>query len=138
MRNCVDLSLLARAVDGARWTEPSKEIGLARLVAFYENRLLSKAHKTRMSDWASPLNEKQQECRSSSFVGRSLAETLLDAANDAHAGYTIHKRLSGMLQTMTSKPSSVCYTFSLLDGRLCEPPGAQQPPRTATPGLPLV
>ncbi|KAJ7139782.1 ribonuclease H-like domain-containing protein [Mycena epipterygia] len=61
LRNCVDLSLLARSVD-ARWKgRYSEPIGLARLIAAYEDRLLSKGKITR-SNWENYLDSEQQEC----------------------------------------------------------------------------
>lgn len=64
VRNCVELSLLARTVDNARWkgkyTEP---IGLARLVDTYEQATLSKG-KIQRSNWEWNLNGLQQECKS--------------------------------------------------------------------------
>jgi hypothetical protein len=61
--NCVDLSLLARTVDNARWkgryTEP---IGLARLVETYEQLSLPKGRVQR-SNWEMYLTNAQQQCQ---------------------------------------------------------------------------
>jgi len=62
MRNCVDLSLLARTVDNPKWAgRYNSPIGLARLIACYEYKLLAKGKVSR-SDWAAVLSSKQQEC----------------------------------------------------------------------------
>jgi hypothetical protein len=78
IRNCVDLSLLAKSVDNARWkgkyryvflfllafvclTQNSEPIGLARLIAAYEDRLLAKGKVTR-SNWENLLDLEQREC----------------------------------------------------------------------------
>jgi hypothetical protein len=62
-RSCVDLALLARSVDNAKWkgyyTNP---IGLARLVQTYEYLAMEKGKITR-SNWERILNPKQQECQ---------------------------------------------------------------------------
>jgi hypothetical protein len=61
--NCVDLSLLARTVDNARWQgKYNHPLGLARLIEIYEYRILVKGKITR-SNWEAVLNEKQQECQ---------------------------------------------------------------------------
>ncbi|KAK7064521.1 exonuclease domain-containing protein, partial [Favolaschia claudopus] len=62
LRNCVDLSLLARSVDNARWKgKYSDPIGLARLIGVYEDRLLTKGRITR-SNWENVLDAAQREC----------------------------------------------------------------------------
>ncbi|KAJ7462727.1 ribonuclease H-like domain-containing protein [Mycena galericulata] len=107
IRNCVDLSLLARSVDNARWKGKYRDpIGLARLIAAYEDRLLSKGKITR-SNWENYLDAEQQEY----------------ASNDGHAGYALYVRLSSMIQTMPKSPNPVCYTFDAIRGRLCESSG---------------
>lgn len=59
----MDLALLARTVDNDKWkgryTDP---LGLARLVATYENRVLAKGKITR-SNWERILTEPQQMCQ---------------------------------------------------------------------------
>ncbi|KAJ7899984.1 ribonuclease H-like domain-containing protein [Mycena olivaceomarginata] len=61
VRSCVDLSLLAKSVDNARWKgKYSNPIGLARLIAAYEDRLLTKDKVTR-SNWENHLDSSQQE-----------------------------------------------------------------------------
>ena len=68
VRNCVELSLLARTVDNARWKgKYTNKIGLARLVETYEGAALLKG-KTRCSNWEDCLNDLQQECK----LGNSL------------------------------------------------------------------
>lgn len=107
IRNCVDLSLLARSADNEQWKgRYSSPIGLARLVEAYEDRRLSKG-KTSRSDWQSILNSTQQEY----------------AANDAHAAYVIYTKLMTLTRSMTAIPKSVYYTFDAVRGRLCEPSG---------------
>lgn len=61
--NCVDLSLLARTVDNARWQgKYNNPLGLARLIESYDYRILVKGRITR-SNWEAILNERQQECQ---------------------------------------------------------------------------
>ncbi|KAJ7655160.1 ribonuclease H-like domain-containing protein [Mycena polygramma] len=128
VRNCVDLSLLARSVDNTRWKGRYKDpIGLARLIATYEDRLLSKGKVTR-SNWENYLDPEQREY----------------ASNDGHAGHALYMRLFPMISTMQKPPHSTCYTFDSIRGRLCEPsgmtwspynpdydPGPPPPPRVA-------
>ncbi|KAJ6501715.1 ribonuclease H-like domain-containing protein [Mycena vitilis] len=107
VRNCVDLSLLARSVDNIRWKGRYKDpIGLARLIATYEDRLLSKGKVTR-SNWENYLDPEQREY----------------ASNDGHAGHALYIRLIPMLSAMQKRPDSTCYTFDSIRGRLCEPSG---------------
>lgn len=62
--NCVDLSLLARSVDNARWKgKYTAPIGLARLCDVYQDLSLSKG-SIRTSNWELPLSYAQQNCRS--------------------------------------------------------------------------
>lgn len=62
MANCVDLTLLARTVDNARWAgKYNASLGLARLIEAYEYRLLTK-DATR-SNWEAKLNAVQIECQ---------------------------------------------------------------------------
>jgi ribonuclease D len=107
VRNCVELSLLARTVDNARWkgkyTEP---IGLARLVDTYEQATLSKG-KIQRSNWEWNLNGLQQEY----------------AANDAHAGYVLYSRLVSTAQAMDPVPLPTYYSFSFVGGLLCDVSG---------------
>lgn len=63
MTSCVDLSLLARSVDDQWKGKYTNPLGLARLIATYENLLLGKGKTTR-SNWESVLDQKQQECES--------------------------------------------------------------------------
>jgi len=61
--NCVDLSLLARTVDNDQWKgKYNSPLGLARLVEFYEYRLLPKDKITR-SNWEKDLTPSQVECQ---------------------------------------------------------------------------
>ncbi|KAJ7785958.1 ribonuclease H-like domain-containing protein [Mycena metata] len=107
IRNCVDISLLAKSVDNARWKgKYSDPIGLARLIAAYEDRHLPKDKITR-SNWENPLNLEQREY----------------ASNDGHAGYTLYTRLQLMVRAMDDPPNPRCYTFDVVRGRLCESSG---------------
>ncbi|KAF7339762.1 3'-5' exonuclease domain-containing protein [Mycena sanguinolenta] len=95
IRNCVDLALLAKSVDNARWKgKYSDPIGLARLIAHYEDRLLPKGKVTR-SNWENYLDASQQEY----------------ASNDGHAGYTLYMRLSPMVHSMQKPPASSLLHF---------------------------
>ncbi|KAJ7293238.1 ribonuclease H-like domain-containing protein [Mycena rebaudengoi] len=111
IRNCVDLSLLAKSVDNARWKgKYSEPIGLARLIAAYEDRQLTKGKITR-SNWENKfLDAEQQE------------------STTGHAGFTLYTRLSEMLATMSKIPSITCYTFDAIRGRLCEDSGMSWSP----------
>lgn len=61
-RNCVDLSLLARTVDNARWKgKYANPIGLSRLCEAYEELTLNKG-RVQTSNWEKPLDLRQQEC----------------------------------------------------------------------------
>ena len=63
MTNCVDLSLLARTVDNARWQgKYNSSLGLARLIEAYDYRILGKGKVTR-SNWEAVLNPLQIECQ---------------------------------------------------------------------------
>ncbi|TFK20141.1 ribonuclease H-like protein [Coprinopsis marcescibilis] len=81
VNNCVELGMLARTVDNARWKgKYVAPIGLARLVEVYHYRLLEKG-KIRRSNWEAVLDESMQNY----------------AANDAHAGYTLYQHLIQMV-----------------------------------------
>ncbi|KAG8220028.1 ribonuclease H-like domain-containing protein [Butyriboletus roseoflavus] len=107
VRNCVELSLLARTVDNARWKgKYTNQLGLARLVETYEQATLLKGRVQR-SDWELPLNIFQLEY----------------AANDAHAGYIICSRLLNMAKAMDPVPLPSYYSFSLIGGHLRDTTG---------------
>ncbi|KAJ7770790.1 ribonuclease H-like domain-containing protein [Mycena maculata] len=139
IRNCVDLSLLARSVDNTRWKGRYRDpIGLARLIAAYEDRLLSKGKITR-SNWENHLDPEQLEYH-------SLGISSMLTCSDGHAGYTLYMKLSSMLHSIPKIPSPTCYTFDAVRGRLCEPsgmtwtpfnpdydPGPPPPPRPPMP-----
>lgn len=112
-RSCVDLALLARSVDNAKWkgyyTNP---IGLARLVQTYEYLAMEKGKITR-SNWERILNPKQQEY----------------AGNDAHAGFVLYTRLEDMKNNMAIVPGNECYMFDCFMGILCHPSGARWAPQ---------
>ncbi|TFK57491.1 ribonuclease H-like protein [Heliocybe sulcata] len=105
LRNCVDLSCLARSADNAQWKgNYSQPIGLARLVATYEKQDLPKG-KVQRSNWENLLTPRQQEY----------------AANDAHSGWLIYTRLIAMADAIEPKPLEVYYTFDVSQGRLYDP-----------------
>lgn len=107
IRSCADLTLLARTVDNDKWKgKYSNPLGLARLVAAYEDRALPKGKVTR-SNWERTLNEAQQ----------------LYAANDAHAGYAVYTRLMSMMASTLLKTDTKYYSFDSIRGRLCDPSG---------------
>ncbi|EKM83455.1 hypothetical protein AGABI1DRAFT_32248 [Agaricus bisporus var. burnettii JB137-S8] len=130
VRNCVDLSLLARTVDNAEWKGRYNDpLGLARMTAAYKDRKLVKGKITR-SNWENLLTEPQQEY----------------AANDAHAGYVIYMRLMSMMPSLVTQPHARCYSFDSVRGRLCDlsgstwqpsnpnyDPGPPPPPREPKP-----
>ncbi|KAI5991562.1 ribonuclease H-like domain-containing protein [Pisolithus albus] len=63
VRNCVDLSLMARSVDNARWKgRYTNPIGLARLLETYHGTTLSKG-KVQRSNWELPLSPAQRNCK---------------------------------------------------------------------------
>ncbi|KAG2023837.1 hypothetical protein CC2G_001447 [Coprinopsis cinerea AmutBmut pab1-1] len=106
VRSVVDLSLLARSVDNARWKgKYNHPIGLARLVEVYHYRLLEKG-KIRRTNWEKILNLEEQSY----------------AANDAHAGYTLYRHLMGMADP-ANPPDTRFYTFDSILGTFYEPSG---------------
>ncbi|CDO72744.1 hypothetical protein BN946_scf184990.g27 [Trametes cinnabarina] len=126
-RNCVDLALLARTVDNARWKgKYSNPIGLARLCETYEELTLQKG-RVQTSNWELPLDLRQQQY----------------AANDCHVGLTLYTRLAAMAAAMTPVPERSWYSFDFISGFLYEPssgelwqpynpiydPGPPPPPR---------
>lgn len=76
-RNCVDLSLLARTVDNAKWKgKYSSPIGLARLCKTYEELDLPKGKITR-SNWELLLSDIQQDCAWLFVVFHSLLPNVM-------------------------------------------------------------
>jgi len=62
LKNCVDLTLLARTVDNKQWKgRYTRPLGLARLVATYVYRDLVKGKITR-SNWECKLTKPQKTC----------------------------------------------------------------------------
>ncbi|KAF8203229.1 ribonuclease H-like domain-containing protein [Pholiota molesta] len=107
MQNCVDLSLLARTVDNARWQGKYKSpLGLARLIETYEYRLLGKGKVTR-SNWEADLDPLQIEY----------------ASNDAHAGYTLYRKLDSMKAALPSPPEHTWFSFNMISGQLLDAQG---------------
>jgi hypothetical protein len=106
VNNCVDLSLLARTVDNARWQgNYNHPLGLARLIESYEYRILVKGKITR-SNWEAPLY-------------------LADASNDAHAGFSLYRRFEILLSSLPTPPELAWYSFDAVNGQLCRQDGTQ-------------
>ncbi|KAH8120578.1 ribonuclease H-like domain-containing protein [Phellopilus nigrolimitatus] len=105
-RSCVELSYLARCVDGTRWPGAYKQlIGLARLVNAYESRSLPKG-KTQLSNWEANLTAIQQQY----------------AANDAHSGFVL---CTGLLERARDiELESSYYTFNVISGAALCPDGS--------------
>jgi len=112
VRNCVDLSLMARCVDKTRWkgryTDP---IGLARLVETYEGYSLPK-EKVQRSNWEAQLSKIQQDY----------------AANDAHSALIVYSKFVKMARNMAVAPNPVYYSFDAINGLLCKSSGAPWSP----------
>jgi len=107
--NCVDLSLLARTVDNARWQgKYTHPLGLARLIESYEYRILVKGKITR-SNWEAVLSKMQQEY----------------ASNDAHAGFSLYRKFETLLPLLPTPPDRGWYAFDVIDGQLCQQDGTQ-------------
>ncbi|KAH6917559.1 ribonuclease H-like domain-containing protein [Coprinopsis sp. MPI-PUGE-AT-0042] len=103
VRGVVDLTLLARTVDNARWIgKYNAPIGLARLVEVYHYRLMEKGKITR-SNWEKVLDEKQQ----------------LYAANDAYAGYSLYNHLMSLADPGTTL-NPLWYSFDTIKGAFWE------------------
>ncbi|PCH33301.1 hypothetical protein WOLCODRAFT_147401 [Wolfiporia cocos MD-104 SS10] len=99
-RNCVDLAMLARSVDNARWKGRYTEaISLARLCAAYEELELRKGTISR-SNWEANLTGAQQEY----------------AANDSHIGFLLYQRFIQMAAAMPSPPLDIYYSFNFVKG----------------------
>ncbi|KAF8898405.1 ribonuclease H-like domain-containing protein [Infundibulicybe gibba] len=110
--NCVDLALLARSADNARWKgKYTQPIGLARLVDTYIDLQLTKGKITR-SNWEAMLSPAQQQY----------------AANDAHSGLMLHAILSGLAESMKVPPKPVYYSFHAICGNLYDSSGVQWTP----------
>jgi len=129
MKHCVDLSLLARCVDNSRWKgRYTNPLGLARLIATYDELLLGKGKITR-SNWEAVLSEPQKEY----------------ASNDAHAGFSLYSRFIAMAEAMGKIPFVSYYSYDVVRGLLCDTsggvwhpqnpdydPGPPPPPRAPT------
>jgi len=81
------------------------------LTESYEYRLLEKGKITR-SNWEATLSELQQEY----------------AGNDAHAGFTLYRKLETLLPLLPTPPKSVWYSFDVVNGQLCQRDGTQWHP----------
>lgn len=113
---CAELSFLARSADNARWKGPYHTlIGLARLTEAYLGGVLDKGKITR-SNWGAKLTVNQQNCKAQG-VRRNCEDTeiIIDAANDAHAGYSLYVLLKAMV-SINVDPG--CYTFNVVRGSL--------------------
>jgi hypothetical protein len=124
IRGCVDLSLLARCVDNARWKGSYKAaIGLRKLVHVYLNKQLTKSNNVILSNWEwNPLTQRQIHCKYnfySVFGCCHFLHTLTDAAADAYVGYAIYKRLASL--PVPASLLSRYYTFDMFAGRLYNP-----------------
>lgn len=74
VRHCLDLSLLARCVDNARWKgKYTQPIGLSHLLEVYKKFSLPKG-KIRQSNWENELNDRQQDCTRSLYIISQLIE----------------------------------------------------------------
>jgi len=107
VRNCVDLSLLARSVD-KRWTGPYKGgIGLSHLAEIYLKRKVRKGH-IQTSNWELELSTRQQEY----------------AANDSHASLAIYRALAQRALNVTpAPPEREYFTFNAIRGILRDDEG---------------
>ncbi|KAI9512325.1 ribonuclease H-like domain-containing protein [Russula earlei] len=106
VRNCVDLSLLARSVD-ERWKGPYKAgIGLSRLAQTYLKRRVPKGRIQR-SDWEMELSSGQQEY----------------AANDSHASLAIYRVLLQRALALAAPPATECFRFDAIKGVLRDDEG---------------
>lgn len=98
-RNCVELALLARSVDNARWKgKYTSPLGLSRLLETYVGFSLAKG-KVQRSNWEHRLSLAQQDY----------------AANDARAGYAIYAKLIAMARDVPNTDPSH-YSFSVVNG----------------------
>ncbi|KAI0314536.1 ribonuclease H-like domain-containing protein [Amylostereum chailletii] len=101
VRNCVDLSLLARSADPQWKGNFNKPLGLAHLTEVYLEHLLPKG-KVQRSNWEARLSEEQQEY----------------AANDAQSALAIYNELITKAAAMVPVPERDCYSFDVIDGKL--------------------
>ncbi|KAG2156486.1 ribonuclease H-like domain-containing protein [Suillus bovinus] len=107
--NCVELALLARSVDNARWKgKYTSPLGLSRLLETYVGFSLAKG-KVQRSNWELRLSLVQQEY----------------AANDAHAGYAIYTRLIALARDMPNT-DPYYYSFSVVNGLVLDHLGSSQ------------
>ncbi|KAH9996610.1 ribonuclease H-like domain-containing protein [Russula vinacea] len=112
VRNCVDLSLMARTVDNERWKGPYKGgIGLSRLVNVYLGRQLVKGG-IQKSNWERVLSARQQEY----------------AANDSHCALAIYRVFEEKALNLTPRVESEWFTFDAISGVLRDQQGFQWSP----------
>lgn len=98
-RNCVELALLARSVDNARWKgKYTNPLGLSRLLETYVGFSLAKGRVQR-SNWELRLSLAQQDY----------------AANDARAGYAIYAHLIALARDVPNIDPHY-YSFSVVNG----------------------
>ncbi|PAV21868.1 ribonuclease H [Pyrrhoderma noxium] len=120
-RSCIELSYLARYVEKGRWPGPLRDlISLARLVHTYEGVWLAKGGNIQTSNWESRLSNKQ----------------IIYAANDAHSGFAVARRL--LRRAKEQKIDSTLYMFSVVKGQPLQQDGrpwslGRDAPRWAVP-----
>ncbi|KAG2350663.1 ribonuclease H-like protein [Suillus weaverae] len=108
-RNCVELALLARSVDNARWKgKYTNPLGLSRLLETYVGFSLAKG-KVQRSNWELRLSSVQQDY----------------AANDAHAGYAIYTRLIALARDAPNI-DPYYYSLSVVNGFVLDHLGISQ------------
>lgn len=108
-RNCVELALLARSVDNARWKgKYTNPLGLSRLLETYVGFSLAKG-KVQRSNWELRLSSVQQDY----------------AANDACAGYAIYTRLIALAGDMPDV-NPYYYSLSVVNGFVLDHLGISQ------------
>ncbi|KAI0085674.1 ribonuclease H-like domain-containing protein [Irpex rosettiformis] len=121
VRNCIELGLLARTVDNARWKgKYSEPIGLGRLCEIYHELSLAKGRVQR-SNWEAFLSPPQQDY----------------AANDCHSGLTIFKKLHPLINSMDLKPLPAFYSFDVFQGYPYQPSLAPLPMKLWQPHNPF-
>ena len=136
-------------MDNARWKgKYANPIGLSRLLETYEEFSLLKG-KVQISNWEKSLDLRQQECASHSYSKATLCAdpSILDAANDCHAGLVLYNRLIDMTTALSHTPEKFWYTFDTIMGLQYQPssgilwhpynpyydPGPPPPPRPPRP-----
>ncbi|KAL1738356.1 hypothetical protein HDZ31DRAFT_70091, partial [Schizophyllum fasciatum] len=108
LSNVVDISLLARSVDGKRWKKGNYQdlLSLRELIAAYYEHSFPKNSDgfPKHLDWSLTLRE----------------ELMLYAANSAHGRWQVYTKLAELLDAMETPPLRVCYAYDVRLGGLCE------------------